>query len=172
MVAHVMASDQRIGMIQPLDTGQRPELFQLGCIGRIVDIEALSDGRYNIVLEGEARFRVVRELDVATPFRQVLALPLLPEEDDPGHLAAVERASLEAEARRFAEQLGYVVDWEQVGRLDDETLVHAMGQVAPFDVAAKQALLEANSLSERAELMVQLMRFFGAGDREGPATLQ
>jgi len=51
------------------------------------------------------------------------------------------------------------VDWEAVTRLDDEMLVNAIAQVAPFDVGAKQALLEQEKLAARADLLVQLMQF-------------
>lgn len=82
------------------------------------------------------------------------------------------RAALEMEARRFADLQGYAVDWEAVGRLDDESLVNGVAQIAPFDVAAKQALLESASLEDRAELIVQLMQFFGRHDGEDSVTLQ
>ena len=64
------------------------------------------------------------------------------------------------------------MDWNAVGRLDDEAIVNGIAQVAPFDIAAKQALLEANSLSDRAELTMQLMQFFGRHDGDGQVTLQ
>jgi len=57
-------------------------------------------------------------------------------------------------------------------RLDDASLVNGIAQVAPFDVAAKQALLEAPNLRERAERAIQLMQFFGRADDDGPSTLQ
>ena len=114
---------------------------------------------------------MLRELDVTTPFRQVEA-ELLPD-DDHAALASVERAGFEQEARRFAEAQGYLVDWDSVARLDDRTLIDGVSQIAPFDAAAKQALLEAGTLSERCELLVQLMQFFGHGDpEEGRVTLQ
>ncbi len=172
MVSDALARDRLIGMIQP----QRPEegapLFEIGCLGRIGDVEALEDGRFNIVLEGERRFRVVRELDVTTPFRQVEA-DLLDDEADEV-LAPIERASFEREAKRFADAQGYSVDWEQVTRLDDVSLINGVSQIAPFDPAAKQALLEAPGLSARCELLVQLMQFFGrtSNDEEDGATLQ
>jgi len=172
LINDAMARDQRIGMIQPRASGEPPPLFQIGCIGRIADIQALEDGRFDIVLEGEARFRIVRELEVATPFRQVQALPMGDDEDDPGILTSTERAALEMESRRFADHLGYSVDWDAIGRLDDETLVNAIAQVSPFDIASKQALLEADLLSERSEMLVQLMQFHGHGDDRGPATMQ
>lgn len=172
LVSDAMARDQRIGMIQPRDASEPPALFAVGCIGRINDIQALADGRFNIVLEGEARFRVLRELDVATPFRQVEARLMTEEEDDPGILAPGERAALELETRRYADHLGYGIDWDAIARLDDETFVNAIAQVAPFGTADKQALLEADRLADRSELLIQLMQFHGRGDERGSATLQ
>ncbi|UVO55035.1 LON peptidase substrate-binding domain-containing protein [Sphingomonas sp. SUN039] len=175
LVSDAMARDRRIGLIQPKPPTVRaevelPQLFDMGCVGKIAHVEAMDDGRYNIVLEGLARFRLVRELDVTTPFRQVEAV--LEEVHDDAPLAGVQRADLEGESRRFAEAQGYAVDWEAVGRLDDEALVNGIAQIAPFDAAAKQALLEAPNLAMRADLIVQLMRFFGRHDGEERVTLQ
>ena len=168
MVSDAMARDRRIGMIQPRsDDGA---LYDIGCIGKIAEVEALEDGRYNLVLEGVALYRIVRELDVTTAFRQVEAelLPLL--EDDA--LSLGRRSSLELESRRFADAQGYAVDWDAVGRLDDESLVNGIAQIAPFDAAAKQALLEAPDVETRAELIIQLMQFFGRHDGDEQVTLQ
>ena len=73
LVGSALARDRRIAMIQPHAPTENAPLYAVGCVGKIGEVEALDDGRYNIVLEGEARFRVLRELDVATPFRQVEA---------------------------------------------------------------------------------------------------
>jgi Lon protease-like protein len=170
MVSDAMARDRRIGMIQPSGPGEPPSLYGIGCVGRIAEVEALDDGRYNLVLEGVALFRLLRELDVTTPFRQIEA-ELLPVADDET-LSLGRRASLEQEARRFADAQGYAVDWEAVSRLDDQSLVNGIAQIAPFDVAAKQALLEATGLEDRAELTIQLMQFFGRHDGDDRVTLQ
>ena len=160
MVSESLVRDRLIAMIQPRDTAPLPALFEVGCIGRIADVEAMPDGRYNIILEGTARFRVRSELSVTTAFRQVegeiggfddSALQTLPH---------VLRADFEREARRFADVRGIRVDWEGVARLDDEMLINGAAQASPFDVASKQALLEAPTLVERADLLVQLLRFF------------
>lgn len=163
LVSDSLARDRNIGMIQPKAQGDRPALFDIGCLARIQDVEALDDGRYNIILEGVQRFSVIRELDVSTSFRQIEAE--LWEEDEIGDtLSIAERASLEIESRRFADAQGYSVDWTAVSQLDDYSLVNAIAQIAPFDYAAKQALLEARGLSDRADTIVQLMQFFGRHD--------
>ena len=169
MVSDALARDRRIAMIQPRGDAA-DSLFDIGCVGRIAEVEALDDGRYNVILEGLSLFRVLRELEVTTPFRQVEAV-LLPVAADET-LALGARASLEMESRRFAEAQGYAVDWEAVGRLDDTSLVNGIAQIAPFDVAAKQALLEAPGIAARADLIVQLMQFFGRHDGEERVTLQ
>lgn len=169
MVSEALARDRRIGMVQPRDERDPPTLFDVGCVGRIADVEALEDGRFNIVLEGLSRFTIVRELEVNTPFRQVEAALEVAGESESLSLAG--RASIEMESRRFADGLGYMVDWEAVTRLDDESLVNGIAQIAPFDAASKQALLEAPRLEDRAELIVQLMQFFGRHG-EDSATLQ
>jgi Lon protease-like protein len=179
LVSDAMARDRRVAMIQPRDTQtgegeagdpDRPALYEIGCVGKIAEVEALEDGRYNLILEGVALFRMLRELDVTTPFRQIEAelLPVRPDET----LSLGRRSSLELESRRFAEAQGYAVDWDAVGRLDDESLVNGIAQIAPFDVAAKQALLEAPDVESRAELTIQLMQFFGRHGGENRVTLQ
>jgi Lon protease-like protein len=172
MISDALSRDRRIGMIQPRPEASRgePDLFTIGCVGRIAEVEALDDGRYNIVLEGLALFRIRRELEVSTLFRQVEAelLPVRPDET----LSLARRASLEMESRRFADAQGYAVDWEAVSRLDDESLVNGIAQIAPFDSAAKQALLETPDIETRAELTIQLMQFFGRHDGEDRVTLQ
>ena len=173
MVSDAMARDRRIAMIQPRpdsEDADTPDLFDVGCVGRIAEVEALDDGRYNLILQGLTLFRVRRELVVTTPFRQVEAELLPTTADETLSLGA--RASLEMESRRFAEAHGYSVDWTSVGRLDDVSLVNGVAQIAPFDVAAKQALLEAPDLATRAEMLVQLMQFFGRHDGEDRVTLQ
>jgi len=171
LVSDAMARDRLIAMIQPCGSGEKPPLYMMGCVGHIAQVEALEDGRYNIVLEGRSRFRLVRELEVSTPFRQVEG-ELLPDEEEGSTLSLLERSGLEAESRKFATAHGYAVDWESVSRLDDEALVNGIAQIAPFDAAAKQALLEAASLSDRCELIVQLLQFFGRHDGEDRVTLQ
>ncbi|TXC73571.1 ATP-dependent protease [Sphingorhabdus soli] len=168
MVSKALASDRLIGLVQPR-TGatnrdpDRPALFDMGCIGKITDVEALDDGCFNIVLSGEARFRVEREVTRDTPYRVVEAA-IEAEAQGEAALASSERAALEHAARTFAMAQGYVVDWDSVANLDDRTLVNGISQVAPFDAAAKQALLEAETLRDRSELAIQLMQFFGRHD--------
>jgi hypothetical protein len=162
MIEDASAGAARIGMIQPLGSGddpQHPPLYRVGCVGEIVGLEELDDGRFNVVLQGSTRFRLIAEADVGTPYRQADVDGQAFDDSDPDPLGLAQRSEVEREARRLGDAMGLTVDWSAVGRLDDEMLVNAIAQVAPFDVGAKQALLEAVTLPERADLLVQLMQF-------------
>ncbi|HEX8644406.1 MAG TPA: LON peptidase substrate-binding domain-containing protein [Allosphingosinicella sp.] len=175
MVRDALASDSLIAMIQPRDDLDPRGLFEVGCIGRISASDELDDGRFNIVLEGLGRFRIAREAEVETPYRQVDAdREGFDDAAEPEPLGIAQRAELERESRRYADALGYQVDWEAVGRLDDEMLVNGIAQIAPLDVGSKQALLEAPDIAVRADLLVQFMQFqrMAPGGADGPETLQ
>ena len=174
MIRDAMAGDRLIAMVQPKDDAEPPALFDIGCLGRIGTCEELDDGRFNLVLEGLSRFRIAREAEVDTLYRQVDAdrSGFVEEVDAVLHLA--QRAEVEREARRYADALGYMVEWGEVSRLDDENLVNGIAQIAPLDVGSKQALLEAADLADRADLLVQFMQFqrMAPGGADGPETLQ
>jgi Lon protease-like protein len=180
MTQDALASDRLIAMVQPRPAAQidghalEPDLFEIGCIGRIGTCEELDDGRFNLVLEGLCRFRIAREAEVTTPYRQVDADRSGFVEDQDQILGIAQRAEVEREARRYAEALGYMIEWESVSRLDDEMLVNGIAQIAPLDVGSKQALLEAADLTIRADLLVQFMQFqrMAPGGADGPETMQ
>jgi len=164
MVRDAVDGPGRIAMIQPhrLDDDNRAPLYGVGCVGEIVGVEELEDGRFNIVLLGSNRFRMVRETDADAAYRCAEVDIEAFDDEEPAPLALVQRAEVEREARRLGDAMGLAVDWNAVNRLDDEMLVNAIAQVAPFDVGAKQALLEQPTLPGRADLLVQLMQFHRA----------
>ena len=160
MVRDALDGAGQIGMIQPLtlEEGNSP-LYAVGCIGEIVGVEELDDGRYNIILHGWNRFRMIGEADMETSYRNADVDTAAFNDEEPPPLPLTLRAEVEREARRLGDAMRLSVDWQAVQRLDDEMLVNAIAQVAPFDVGAKQALLEAATLDDRADLLVQLMQF-------------
>ena len=162
MVRDAVDGAGRIGMIQPQAmevTSGEPPLYSVGCVGEIVGVEELDDGRYNIILHGANRFRMIAETDLETAYRNAEVDAGAFNDEEPPPLSMTLRAEVEREARRLGDAMRLSVDWAAVQRLDDEMLVNAIAQVAPFDVGAKQALLEAATLDDRADLLVQLMQF-------------
>ena len=174
MVRDAVDGDGMIAIVQPqlveVKDDHKQPLYPVGCVGEIVGLEELEDGRFNIVLNGSNRFRIVSEVDLETPYRNADLDVAAFDDREPEPLAMAERAEVEREARRLGDALGLAVDWSAVSRLDDEMLVNAIAQVAPFDVSAKQALLEAETLDSRADLLVQLMQFLRLS--QGGADLQ
>jgi len=177
MVRDAIDGPGRIAMIQPhrIDDDNQAPLFDVGCIGDVVGVEELDDGRYNIVLLGANRFRLVKEAEIDAPYRCAEVDIEAFDDSEPPPLSLAGRAEVEREARRLGDALGLAIDWAAVSRLDDEMLVNAIAQVAPFDIGAKQALLEQATLDARADLLVQLMQFQRAavtGGVEVEPTLQ
>ena len=162
MVRDAIEGAGRIAMIQPTtldEDDQHPPVYATGCLGEIVGVEELDDGRFNIVLLGTNRFRMVREAEMDASYRCAEIDIEAFDDSEPPALSLGQRAEVERESRRLGDAMGLVVDWAAVSRLDDETLVNAIAQVAPFDFGAKQALLEEPTLTSRADLLVQLMQF-------------
>ena len=176
MVADAIDGAGRIAMIQPhrIDDDNQAPLYSVGCVGELAGIEELDDGRFNIVLLGTNRFRLIEEASGDSPYRCANVDIEAFDDGEPEPLALVQRAEVEREARRYADALGYRVEWDSVSRLDDELLVNGIAQIAPLDVGSKQALLEARNLAERADLLVQFMQFqrMLPGGADGPETLQ
>ena len=161
MVRDAVDGGGQIAMVQPhrLDDDNRAPLYGVGCVGELAGVEELEDGRFNIVLLGSNRFRLLKEVQSDSTYRLAEVDIEAFDDREPDALSLAHRAEVEREAQRLGDALGLAVDWAAVSRLDDEMLVNAIAQVAPFDVGAKQALLEQPSLSERSDLLVQLMQF-------------
>jgi Lon protease-like protein len=150
-----------IGMIQP-DAAHpgadenRPQLFQVGCVGRLTQFAESGDGRYLIQLTGVARFRVEAELSVDTPYRQckVTYRPFVDDftarkgEDD------VDRKALLRALSSFLKANNLKADWDGIENAPNEALVNALAMMSPYDAAEKQAMLEAPDLKTRAEILV------------------
>jgi len=162
MVDDALRSGHRlIGMIQPdpVHSGpdqSKPQLFRVGCVGRITQIAESGDGRYLLQLTGIARFRVEQELAVGTPYRQchVTYQPFLDDfvarkgEDE------VDRKALLRALADFLKANNLKADWEGIENAPNEALVNALAMMSPYGAAEKQAMLEAPDLKTRAEILV------------------
>ena len=171
MIDDAMAGSRLIGMVQtaggPRD---RPRIMDVGCAGRITSYAETSDGRYLITLTGVCRFRINRELDVATPYRQVSPdwEPYACDLGQPPDGEEEIRLALIAAFRDYAEVNGLQADWPAMQDASLEMLVHALASGCPFSPAEKQALLEAQDIEDRAEALTTLLEFGSAPGSTGP----
>lgn len=180
MVDDALKSGHRlIGMIQPDSAHPGPEdkpnLFKVGCAGRITQFAETGDGRYLLQLIGVARFRLEHELSVDTPYRQYL-VTYGPFTDDfvarKGE-KAVDRETLLQALRDFLEANKLKADWEGIENAPNEALVNALAMMSPYGPAEKQALLEAPDLKTRAEILVAVTKIeLAKGRNPGDASLQ
>jgi len=161
MVDDALASRHRlIGMIQPDNAHPGPEdkpnLFKVGCVGRITQLAESGDGRYLMQLTGVARFRVEEELTVQTMYRQC-RVTYAPFADDfiarKGE-GEVDRKGLLRALSEFLQANHLKADWEGIENAPNEALVNALAMMSPYGTAEKQALLEAPDLKTRAEILV------------------
>ena len=161
MVRDCLAGPRLIGMVQPRDLSEKPALYTVGGLGKITRFAETGDGRFQIILTGICRFDIVQELDVLTPYRQaeISATAYAADFTDSPALSATARAGLEMALKSYLEAQAMTADWQAIANADDESLIHALASVCPFDVAEKQALLEAPDLAQRTEILTTLMSF-------------
>jgi Lon protease-like protein len=168
-----------IGMIQPdavhSSDDERPTLFRVGCVGRITQLSESGDGRYLIELTGIARFRIVEELTVDTPFRQcqVTFAPFADDFEARKGEEEVDRESLLVALTAFLKANDLQADWKGIENAPNEALVNALAMMSPFGAAEKQALLEAPDLRRRAEILVAVTEMeLAKGKTPGEPSLQ
>jgi len=166
LVDAALRGDRLIGLIQPRDTSEEsPEgavpLQAVGCLGRLTHFEESAEGRYFIILEGVVRFRLVEELEAATPYRQgVIAADDFAADftRDFGE-EAVDRERFVRMMRDYAEFASIELNWEEIERTGTADLVNFCCMVGPYGPAEKQALLEAASLEQRAETLIAMTEY-------------
>ncbi len=176
MIDDALAGERLIGMVQTVAGGsrERPALAAVGCAGRITAYSETGDGRYLITLTGIARFRIARELLVASPYRQVtpdftdFAADLSPPVDDDGF----DRMPFLSALKSYLDHRGMEIDWSTAQEAPSEALVNSLAMALPFEAVEKQALLEAPSVIDRRAALMTLMQIDAVQDDDDPPALQ
>ena len=163
MTEDALAHGRLLAMIQPDKTQPSGPngsvMMRIGCLGRVSSFAETEDGRYLITLTGVARFEIVEELEMQRGYRRVrgdfsrfvadVAPPVLAEFDRDGLLDAL---------RRYFTHRGFSANWESIEAMPDAALITSLAMACPFDPIEQQALLEADSLDERARILRALLR--------------
>jgi len=167
MINNAMSADRLIGMIQPAseadiemqdDADLCPKITKIGCVGRITSYTETGDGRILITLSGISRFCVIKELECPYSYRlcQIDCDPFASDftpgigEDD------VNREVLLSTFRKYLSAHGLEADWDSVHKSSNETLVNSLCIMSPYGAQEKQALLEAEDLKSRADILIAL----------------
>ena len=174
MIDDALRSGQRlIGMVQPdlshPGLEDRPNLYKVGCVGRITQLAESGDGRYLIQLTGIARFRIREELQMPTPYRQcrVSYRPFVDDFTPRKGEDAVDRKTLLHSLSEFLKANNLKADWEGIEDAPNEALVNALAMMSPYGTPEKQALLEAPDLKTRAEILIAVTEIELAKGRGG-----
>ena len=170
--AALRTPDRLIGMVQPIEANADrnlaadnvPSLHQVGCAGRIVSFEETPDGRYQIILSGLIRFRIVEELPPARDgYRRIV-----PDFNAFAHDMAEHEFQLADRPRFLAVLQEYLktrqarLDWKGIEEVADDELVVAMAQMSPLEPEEKQSLLECEDLDAVVEMMTAMFEVHGA----------
>lgn len=165
MIDDVLGGSRLIGMVQPRTASSEliPDdapLFEIGSVGRIVSFQDPGDGRYQIILEGQTRFRIHSEvaMDASRGYRQVIAdtapfihdRELSQDDDGPGRARILELLQL------YFNDKGIEADWASVSEAPYEALVSSLAMNCPFEASEKQALLECENHAVLAQMLISL----------------
>lgn len=160
-----------IGMIQPCPTVRDADhLYAIGCAGRVTQFVETDDGRYEIVLTGVSRFRLLGEVEGFTPYRRAriswegFERDLGAAEADPGF----DRDGFMELLRRYFDTQALQTDWPTLQGAEDEFLINALSMLLEFEPEDKQALLEAPCLGTRRETLIALIEYvlYGGTDKD------
>lgn len=173
MVRDALADEQRmIGMVQPRvpdpddnrgpteqnTEGDQPDIYATGCAGRITTFAESDDGRYLLTLSGVCRFDIAEEMTLRDGYRRVLAdYHRFRRDLSEQHDTVVDRDRLLSVVKRYFEQQNIQASWETVEATPDERLITSLAMTCPFSPNEHQALLEAQDLTARAEMVITLL---------------
>jgi len=162
MVREASASHEIIGMMLLRGDWQKqyeanPDVFAVGCAGKIVNVEPLTDGRFNILLHGQREFSIRRHI-FDKSFRQA---EVTWRTGGHGQLGAARRVALIDLLVRFlgADTPTQAHRLLKDDSLSDEMLVNFFSYAIEIEPLEKQGLLEAETLVERAQRLAEIMEF-------------
>jgi Lon protease-like protein len=165
MTEQALRSDSQIGMVTVVpdcidEMAGDPAVYAIGCAGVIRNAKRLPDGRYNIVVEGTRRFRLISEQPRNGDRLYRVADVELIDEPAATDLSAL-RVRVTEQVDRVARLLGRSdgVPPDTFDSMDDETFTHSVANGFNFSASEKQGLLEENSVRDRLERLSSLFDF-------------
>tara|TARA_B100000073_G_C23530205_1_gene491694 strand:- start:105 stop:743 length:639 start_codon:yes stop_codon:yes gene_type:complete len=166
MINDSMQSDKLIGMIQPknsLDKKNRPELYEIGCAGKITSLNETQDGRFLIELKGLTRFKNVKEIETEKKYRilevsyKKFYQDLLNEKEE------IKFSDLELifkDLKSLFEKRGFIINWKALEKQSLDETINALAMASPFTLEEKQILLEAENLDLRKNKIAEILKTY------------
>lgn len=168
MIEDALGLGRVIGMVQPCVDVPDPvpdstKIYQIGCMGRIVEFRELDDGRFLISLAGVCRFKILEEQPIIRGYRSAEVDYKPYQVDLIENTDQIDRDLLMKTLRQYLDIAslegpgGMDINWDALDQAPNEDLVNALAMLGPFEPREKQALLEAKTLTERAKTLITMM---------------
>ena len=165
MIDDCMTNDRMLGMIQPKKTGtlESPDLYNIGCMGKITSFNETSDGRYLIVLNGISRFKILSENKSEKLYR-ICKINLDDFENDlVEHNKETKFKDLEIifkNLKSLFEKQGYAINWKDLEKQTLDQVINTLSMASPFSLEEKQILLESFDLKDRQNKLEQILKTY------------
>jgi uncharacterized protein len=159
MVKDTLTEDRLIGMtlLKPgwdQNADGQPDVYPIGCVGLISHIEALDDGRYNLVLRGLEKFRITREEELTRAYRRATVDYLAEQMTAPDReMIRRQRQTLE----RLLSTVSDAPDQSFPSTLSDDEVINALAQYLDLEPIERQALLEQDGVAPRCAALIELL---------------
>ncbi len=166
MINDSMKSDKMIGLIQPknsINNPKAPELYEVGCIGKITSFKETDDGRFLIELKGIIRFEKTKELETDKKYRilEVECNKFLNDLDEKKE--NVKFSDLELifkDLKSLFEKKGFIINWKGLEKQSLNETINALAMASPFSLEEKQILLEAKDLNTRKNKIAEILNTY------------
>ena len=176
MIDDSMKTNRIIGMIQPRKTGdlKKPDLYEVGCAGKITSFNETEDGRYLVVLNGITRFKINKEVVTDKLYRICNVDYKIFSNDLNQKKENIQFSNLEMifkDLRNFFEKKGYIINWSELKNKDLDYTVNTLSMASPFSLEEKQTLLESTNINDRKLKLEKIFKTYTL-DSFGNRTIQ
>ena len=177
MVDDCMKGNRLIGIVQPKKTGdlKKPNLYEVGCVGKITSFNETEDGRYFIVLNGICRYKIVDELANDKLYRECkINFDNYINDLKENNKEEIKFADLKLifnDLKNLFRKQGYLINWKDLEKQTLYQTINTISMVSPFSLEEKQILLETNTLVERKKKLEEILKTYISGSFEN-TTLQ
>jgi Uncharacterized protein, similar to the N-terminal domain of Lon protease len=166
MINDSMKSDKLIGMIQPknsLNKDNNPELYEVGCAGKITSFTETEDGRYLIELKGLTRFKNLKEIKSEKKYRILEVSYESFYQDLINTKEEIKFSDLELifkDLKSLFEKRGFIINWKALEKQSLDETINALSMASPFTLEEKQILLEAENLDLRKSKIAEILKTY------------
>ena len=165
MIDHSLKNHRLIGMVQPKKTGdlKKPDLYDVGCVGKITSFNETEDGRYLIILNGLSRFKIVEEIKNDKLYRECKISFKEFENDTNTNKEDIKFSDLKLifkDFKSFFEKRGFAINWNELEKQSLEQTINALAMASPFSLEEKQILLETKNLSLRKDKLEEILKTY------------